>query len=1175
MGFRSSIELQINKAFWIDACFKYYSLDFQNSSSLFLQKDNKTLIQPEINEFLIPLNAEEFYVQNGSALNSPNFQMSFPADSTEEEKLLKEKMEIIDSVPSSITDTSALVADSVIIIDSLALDSTNRLKYFKYDREDKPYVEIRPKKQSKFFVQPSPAYVKRSIEMDSTGKYVIIKEKIGTQETKIVQRVPIEDYIYLKLGLRERDSWETLGYSYKLKDEKMGLSQLITDITDFEIPLPSVGVLSIFGEPKISLKIGGAVQIHGAWRSETTEGVTASRLGNTRNEPDFKQQVQINVSGTIGDKLNIVADWNTERTFEYENQLKIKYTGYDDEIIQSIEAGNVSLQTSSLIGGAEALFGIKAQFKLGPFSLTGIASQKKGETKEVSVSGGSTSQDYTVRAYGYSDNHYFVDQSFANNDLFSAYYFNIPAQVNPDLQIYEIEVWKSINVISSDRSKERNANCYINLPPLPLGETTYDPSWKDPIPNPIPGEEETGRFLKLEESVDYILHPETGFISFKTSLNEQDIIAVAYIQGTGDITFGELIAANSDTASQLVLKLVKPKNLQPRFTTAWDLQLKNIYPTGARNVKKEGFEFKINYELVGQEPAEELPTETGSIKLLEAFGLDQLGSGGSSTPDNVFDWRPGFTIFPETGEIIFPNLEPFGQHLPSELDSNQYNYQKIYDTTKTAASYDKGADKWLLIGKSTGTSTAVYQLGFNVVENSVKVILNGRELAVNVDYVVDYNIGQLTIRNDAALVPGADLRITYEQNDLFQLASKTLLGARGLYEFSDKTQLGFTILNLNQQTLSDKVRIGEEPLSNTIYGTDFKTSAELPFVTNILDIFTSTREMSLFNFTGEYAYMLPDPNTKKSTISEDGGKSIAYIDDFEGAKRLIPVGIGYTGWKDLSVPEGLNVIGGLDRQERMYRKAKSFWFNITPSDVIVDSIFGGRRQVARADKQITVLDYVFLPDTPGTYNWQPDLQQRENNWGGVMRVLSSTANNLIEQNIEFFEFWMHISEAPPNATLTIDLGRISEDVIPDNTTNSEDLNFNDAIDEGEDTGLDGFLDPQERTEYQSTKGDPSGDNFRYVSGETNTIFDYFNINGSQGNAVLTDVGLLPDTEDLNRNGNVDLTNSYFRYQIPLDTTAQNPFREGGGFTSSGWYLFRVPLKDTAATFGNPSLSNVE
>ncbi len=84
-------------------------------------------------------------------------------------------------------------------------------------------------------------------------------------------------------------------------------------------------------------------------------------------------------------------------------------------------------------------------------------------------------------------------------------------------------------------------------------------------------------------------------------------------------------------------------------------------------------------------------------------------------------------------------------------------------------------DKWILVGKSKGSSSSVYPLGFNVVENSVKVLLNGRELSPGTDYSVDYNIGQLTIRNDAALVPGADLRITYEQNDLFQLASKTLI----------------------------------------------------------------------------------------------------------------------------------------------------------------------------------------------------------------------------------------------------------------------------------------------------------------------------------------------------------------------------------------------------------------
>ncbi len=480
-----------------------------------------------------------------------------------------------------------------------------------------------------------------------------------------------------------------------------------------------------------------------------------------------------------------------------------------------------------------------------------------------------------------------------------------------------------------------------------------------------------------------------------------------------------------------------------------------------------------------------------------------------------------------------------------------------------------------MTGKYSGEASSVYQLGFNVVENSVRVLLNGRELTPGTDYIVDYNIGQLTIRNDAALVPGADLKITYEKNDLFQLASKTLLGARGLFDFSDKTQLGFSVLNLNQQTLSDKVRIGEEPLSNTIYGVDAKTGVDLPFVTKALDNVISTREMSSINVSGEYAYINPDPNTKKSTIASDQGQSIAYIDDFEGAKRTIPVGVSYTGWKDLSPPDSIPGLSGLTPKQRMDYKGKSIWYTVTPSDVNVKQIWPNK-SVAKADQQVTVMDYVFLPDTPGTYNYNPQLGNRTQNWGGIMKLLSSTANNLVEENIEFIEFWAKIDEAPPGSKVYLDLGRISEDVIPNGILNTEDKPpQNDLIDQGEDVGLDGWTDAQERANTGSTKGDPSGDNFSFTSTGSQKWQDYFNINGTEGNAVLTDIGRFPDTEDLNKNGNLDLANSYFRYEIPLDTNRNsNRFIAGGG-DNDNWYLYRIPLKDFAREVGSPSLTDVE
>lgn len=1182
VGFFSNDDPQINKELWVDALLQFY---------LSPQKNNFTDIGDTQNfskkEQLSYLDLG-FPILDDTSDAKGKFEKS-PYEGNDEK--LEFKPEMLDSGKITIDSLSAL--QDTIKLDSTALDSTARVKYFRYQREDKPYVELKRKKPSKFFAQPDQRFFSRTIQIDSSGQFVEIVEKIAGQKTKIILRMPIDDYIQARLSLREREIWESIGYAYELKETKRELGELIRDITNLEIPLPSVGLLSIFGEPKISLRIGGAVDIHGAWRNETTEGVTASLLGNTRNEPDFKQQVQINVSGTIGDKLNIVADWNTERTFEYENQLKIKYTGYEDEIVQSVEAGNVSLQTSPLVGGSEALFGVKANFKMGPLSLTTLASQKKGEVKEVAVTGGTTSQTFEKRAYDYSTNHYFVDTIYASQlpdlDLFKKYYNNATPQVDSRFLIKDIEVWKSIQTIGKDPAKERQANVYIDLPPRSAG-VQYDSSLRSESFLPVPGLSETGRFRLLNRGEDYSINEYVGFITFNTQINPDDIIAVAYRVENGpgpqdDGYIGEFISTATTDSQRLVLKLVKPKNLQPggNYAQAWKLQLKNIYPIGGRNIKKEGFEFKIKYEISGQDPVTELPGAPGqpaSVKLLNAFGFDNYNSADQVGPDDIFDWRTGLTIIPQTGEIIFPVLEPFGKNIPQQLlNADSLKYQDVYDTTKTFAQQQQTKNKWLLTGKYSGEASAVYQLGFNVVENSVRVRLSGRELTPGVDYIVDYNIGQLTIRNDAALVPGADLKITYEQNDLFALASKTLLGARGIFDFSQKTKLGFSVLNLNQQTLSDKVRIGEEPLSNTIYGVDFTTAGDLPFLTKLLDNVISTRQMSSFSLQGEFAYIDPDPNTKKSTIASDKGKSIAYIDDFEGAKRIIPVGVSYTAWKDISPPIKLPTAPSLQADQLINHKAKSFWATITPSNVRVQDIWGSRKKVSKQDDNVTVMDFVFLPDTPGVYNYlATDLQDRTKNWGGIMKVLSSTASNLIEENIEFIEFWLKIESVPTNSKAYIDIGRISEDVIPNRRLDTEDKDGNDAIDVAgkEDTGIDGLTDEQERALCGCSASDPARDNFSFTrTGGTTSIFDYFNINGTEGNAILSDIGRLPDTEDLNRNGNIDLINSFYRYEIPLDTNAlTNPFIAGGG-DNAGWYLFRIPLKDTLTAIGEPSFTTVE
>ncbi|NOX17630.1 MAG: cell surface protein SprA [Chlorobi bacterium] len=1090
-------------------------------------------------------------------------------------------------IPDSLQTADSLTMADTVKVDSMALDSTARLEYFKHQFKDEPYVPFHEKKKSAFFVYPSAKYLKRTVEIDSTGKYVIIKEEVAGNIMKPILKLPIDEYIKLKLKWGNRDLWEDKGYAYELKTGKYELSDLLSDITNIDIPLPSTSFLSIFGPPKISLKINGAVDIHGAWKSETTEGLTASQLGNTKNEPDFKQEVQINVSGTIGDKLEIRADWNTERTFEYENQLHLKYTGYDDEIIQSIEAGNVSLQTTPLIGGSEALFGVKANFKMGPFNLIALASQKKSEVEEVNVTGGSEKSTFEVRAYQYSQTHYFIDTVYADTssdyNLFYLYYGNPVYRPNQNanrLKVKDIEVWKTYTGIYNP--KERKGNAFIDLPPR---NYTDDPNQFYESYRSQDFESENGktiigrRFLRLTQGVDYEIHSETGYISFKSQVQDQDAIAVAYrIEGPqqgnneDDQFYGEFnIDAAGDTSKVIVLKLIKPPNLQPKYRTAWKLQLKNIYPIGGRDIKSEGFTYDIKYQIEGQDPVLEL----GGKKLIQAFELDQTDAAGTGPPDGNFDFVPGRTIIPSTGEIIFPRLQPFGGNYPANLDPN-YKYQSVYDTTVTFAKQDRDKDKWIMEGEYSADVSSTFNIGFNAVENSVKVTLGGRELKEGVDYQVDYNIGQITIMNDAALVPGADLKITFEKNDLFALASKTLFGFRGTYDFNKNNYIGFSYLNLNQQTLSDKVRIGEEPLNNSIMGVDLNTKFDMPFLTKALDKVFSTSQMSTFSLKGEFAYMNPTPNTKNSTIVSDNSESIAYIDDFEGAKKIIPIGINYGTWRDLSIPDNLPYIGQLADTLQMAYKAKSFWFNILPSNVLVQDIYGDRKSAARDEQQITVLDYVMRPTERGSYNYNPaaDFENEpKKNWSGMMKLLSSSANNLVEQNIEFIEFWMKLDgDISPDEYFYIDLGQISEDVIPNGVLDTEDKNQNDLIDEGEDTGIDGILDAEERAVNGVDFDDPSVDNFALGSGES--IESYTQINGTQGNAVLSDLGRAPDSEDLNRNFTLDRVDSYFRYKIPLDTSrANNKFVQGGGGTN--WYLIKIPLKDYEEAINNPSFSVVE
>ncbi|MGA9408103.1 MAG: cell surface protein SprA [Bacteroidota bacterium] len=1159
-----------------------------------------------------------FFLEGAMGNGSSRFKLSAHDTTAKKDTLLLLSKDVRDSLAR---------ADS---IRRIPRDSTARVAQFLYHRTDSPIVSFFDQRTYSMFGKP-PSLIIRTVELDSTGEYVIIRETVNGADIKIPQKLPLSEYIKLRYTYEINRGIEDEVYKYEAGKKKNDLGDVLGSFTNIDIPIPANPVFSIFGPPKINLHISGAVDIHAAFTNTTTDQVTLSNLGSTVNQPDFSQQVQINVSGTIGDKLNILADWNTQRTFDYENQLKIKYTGYDDEIVQSVEAGNVSMATNSaFISSSSALFGIKTVLQLGPLKLTALASQKKGTIQQKNITGGSSVTSFTLHAYSYNTDHYFIDTSYIAE--FEKIFSNSAHQGDADKVIIDYEVW-----ITSPNPTDPTAFqgvAVMDIPPVFPGDTTSYAKFRSDTVTDTPGWIESGRWQKLTPLKDYNIQVNAGYITLERSLQPGQAVAMAYrvqsLQGRAYDKIYGTFTGTGQPSNVLILKLIKPKSLLPQYGEAWRMLMKNIYSLGGRNISKAGFQLNIYYNPPGATQVDNI----SGTKLLQLFGFDNYKADNSPGPDNQFDYIPPWTVDETRGEIIFPTVEPFLGKRPDTtggrplyggleeafakynvpLSPDSFSYPDVYDTTFYGAQYNTLRDRFTIVGQTTAGSTNTINLGFNIVENSVQVLLNGQALTPNVDYTVDYIVGQVIIKNQAALVPGANLSVKYEQNDLFQIASKTLLGTRGELKLSDRTSLGFTVMNLNQQTLDQKVRLNEEPTDNTMYGIDGQTGANLDFLTKAIDAlpFVSTKAKSDFSLHGEMAYMSPDPNTSKSTIGIDGGKSIAYIDDFEGAKKTIPFGVDYGTWHYMSPPayqEGVDASPDLATAvpdtTKMYSKAKTYWYTL-PNSVMQTSIWPNK-SVAQADELTSIFHVDFNPTARGEYNYSPSLRKTlltdpTKNWGGMQRLLSSGVVDLVQENINFIEIWVKIigTGAPLDTArnrIFIDLGAINEDVIPYDARGRAGLIHTEdnetvptgIINDDEDLGIDRQSDADEISSHQDfltsnqadlsaaqvDPGDPAGDD--YIAP---TPTDYTHVNGTENNYRLkSETGLTPDTDDLDRNNVLDQTNSYFEYELNLDTsktasgTYANPQLVGGG--ANGWYQYRIPLIQWKSKVGSPDFSLVE
>lgn len=882
-----------------------------------------------------------------------------------------------------------------------------------------PYSFESEGQQSPLFLN-QPTNVTYSVEYDANTNQYVVQEMVGNRKVGAPKLMSPEEFADYRMEKSMREFWRQ-----KQMGEAVGLSEGILP----KIQFGGESFDRIFGSNVIEIiPQGNAELIFGVTHTRTDNAaLSVDQQKNTAF--DFKSQLQVNVTGKIGEKVGLEIKYDTKQTFDFETNVKLEYTGFEDEIIQKIEAGNVSLPLpGTLITGSQGLFGIKTQLKFGKLNVTTVLSRQNSETQTVEIKGGAQVREFEVSADQYDANrHFFLSQYFRDN--YDRNLSNLPL-ITSGVTITQVEVWvtnkqanlsDSRNILAFMDLGESGNHIYNTAQVTSLGTgpsnneintlynsmlTTYS-GIRDvsQVSNVLAGSFSGGYDYEKIESArklstnEFTYNAQLGYISLTSALNSDEVLAVAYEYTYNGTVYkvGELSTDGITSPQTLVVKLLKGTNQTPSLPT-WDLMMKNVYSLNAYQINSDEFILDVLYQdaatgsLINYIPEGKIAKQS----LIRVLNLDNMNSQLDAGADGVFDFVEGVTIKASSGKIIFPVLEPFGSYLASKIGNasiaSNYVFQELYDSTLTKARQIADKNKFTISGtyKSEGGSE-IFLNASNIPKGSVIVTAGGVALTEDVQYIVDYNLGTVRIIDEGLLESGTTIRVSVESNTNFSMQTKTLMGAHFDYAISDNFNVGATILNLTERPLTQKVSYGSEAISNTIWGlnTSFKTDA--PFLTRAIDFlpFLQTKEKSTISIDAEFAQLLP--GTAKAT------EGSVYIDDFEGSSSSIDVH-SWIDWRLASTPQ-LQVdkfpeASLTNDLSYGYNRARLAWYTIdplflrntsaTPSyirnnkdfqsnhfvrEIFEKELFPNRQSVVGTQTNISVLNLAYYPDERGPYNY--------------------------------------------------------------------------------------------------------------------------------------------------------------------------------------------------------------
>lgn len=791
----------------------------------------------------------------------------------------------------------------------------------------------------------NPSNITTTIEYDeNTNQYLLVK-KVGdvVLESRLLT---FEEYQQYDLDKMIDSYWrQRVGSAANATstENEGALTSLIP-----QMKVNSDWFETIFGSQDITIRPSGSLDLKLGFALNTNKNMALPENQRSTFRFEFDEDIQANIMAQIGTAISFNLNYNTGATFDFDkDQLKLKYEGKEDDIVQLLEAGNVSFSLpTQLITGVQNLFGIRSKFKFGNLILDAVISQQKSESTSITVQNGAQSQEFNFKADEYEENkHFFLSQYFYDNYNNAMSTFPV---INSNIIITKVELWRTN--VGSAVNNNRNIIAFADLgEKVPYGQmpyitNTYGSLYPDNHlsnylldvvdANSLRNINVVGQYLqgmgfvsganfekvesarKLSEN-EYTFNNRLGYISLTQALTNDQVLAVAFqYQIVGDTTVyqvGEFSDDGIDDPNTLVVKLLKSSTLNVR-NPMWKLMMKNVYWIGSTQLAKD--DFRLNILFLSDDGGIETGYYTDGpfkgVPLLQVFGLDRMDNQQNMYPDGVFDFvdatqNPVGTINANKGIVYFPTVEPFGKDLREKLQdeefADRYCFDSLYTLTKSQAMQYTEKDKYYLEGRYRSSSSGgEISLGaVNVPQGSVTVMAGGIVLQEGVDYTVDYAMGRVRIINNAYLSSGTPITVSTESNSSFSMTSKRLFGLRAAYTVSPELSFGATIMNLHESPVTTKVNYGEEPISNTLIGADLHLTKIVPFITKILNWlpFYDTKAQSTLTFEGEIAAFLP------GNSSAIGSSGTAYIDDFETSKRSYDLR-SYHMWHLASTPQDYN-----------------------------------------------------------------------------------------------------------------------------------------------------------------------------------------------------------------------------------------------------------------------------